>query len=134
MDDRIVTLLREAKEIAVVGISEKEDRPSHDVAAHLKRFGYRIVPINPVLKEVLGERCYPSLSDYGKPVDIVDVFRKPEAVPAVAEEAVAIGARALWLQEGIRHDEAARRAEEAGLFVVQDLCIKKVLLALGGHP
>jgi len=117
-----------------VGISDKEDRPSHDVAAHLKRWGYRIIPINPVLGEVLGERCYPSLTDYGKPVDIVDVFRRPEAVPPVAEEAVAIGARALWLQEGIRNDEAAARAEAAGLFVVQDLCIKKVLLALGGRP
>jgi hypothetical protein len=134
MDERIVSLLREAKEIAVVGISDKEDRPSHDVAAHLKRWGCRIIPINPVLREVLGERCYPSLTDYGKPVDIVDVFRRPEAVPPVAEEAVAIGARALWLQEGIRNDEAAARAEAAGLFVVQDLCIKKVLLALGGRP
>lgn len=134
MDERIVSLLREAKEIAVVGISDKEDRPSHDVAAHLQRWGYRIIPINPVLQEVLGERCYPTLSAYGKPVDIVDVFRRPEAVPPVAEEAVALGARALWLQEGIRNDEAAARAEAAGLFVVQDLCIKKVLLALGGRP
>ncbi len=134
MDERIVSLLREAKEIAVVGISDKEDRPSHDVAAHLQRWGYRIIPINPVLQEVLGERCYPSLAAYGKPVDIVDVFRRPEAVPPVAEEAVAVGARALWLQEGIRNDEAAARAEAAGLLVVQDLCIKKVLLALGGRP
>lgn len=134
MDERIVSLLREAKEIAVVGISDKEDRPSHDVAAHLKGWGYRIIPINPVLGEVLGERCYPSLADYGKPVDIVDVFRRSEAVPPVAEEAVAVGARALWLQEGIRNEEAAARAEAAGLLVVQDLCIKKVLLALGGRP
>lgn len=134
MDERIVSLLREAKEIAVVGISGKEDRPSYDVAAHLQRWGYRIVPINPLLQEVLGERCYPSLRDYGKPVDIVDVFRRPEAVPPVAEEAVATGARALWLQEGIQNDEAAARAEASGLLVVQDLCIKKVLLALGGRP
>lgn len=134
MDERVRALLREARDVAVVGISDKPDRPSHVVAAFLQGQGYRIVPINPVLKEVLGEPCHPSLTAYGKAVDVVDVFRNPEAVPPIVEEALALGARAIWLQEGVRHEEAARRAQEAGLVVVQDRCIKKELEALGGRP
>jgi len=134
MDEKVRTLLREAKVIAVVGISDKPERASHAVAAYLQGQGYRIVPVNPVLKEVLGERCYPSLAAYGKPVDIVDVFRVPDAVPPIVDEAIATSARAVWLQEGIRHDEAARKAEQAGLTVVQDMCIMKVLLAMGEAP
>ncbi len=130
----MLALLREAKVIAVVGISNKPERASHEVAAYLQEQGYTIVPVNPGLKEVLGETCYPSLSDYGKPVDIVDVFRSPEAVPPIADEAIATGARALWMQEGVTHPEAAARAEAAGLLVIQDLCIKKVLMTYGGHP
>lgn len=134
MDERVKALLHEAKDVAVVGISDKPERPSHAVAAYLQQLGYRIIPINPVLKEVLGEVCYPSLSAYGKRVDIVDVFRSPEAVPPVVDEAIATGAKAVWLQEGIRNAEAALKAEAAGLLVVQDLCIKKVLEAHGGRP
>ena len=130
----MLALLREAKVIAVVGISNKPERASHEVAAYLQEQGYTIVPVNPGLKEVLGETCYPSLSAYGKPVDIVDVFRSPESVPPIAEEAIATGARALWMQEGVTHPEATAKAEAAGLLVVQDLCIKKVLMTLGGHP
>jgi len=130
----MLALLREAKVIAVVGISNKPERASHEVAAYLQEQGYTIVPVNPGLKEVLGETCYPSLSAYGKPVDIVDVFRSPESVPPIAEEAIATGARALWMQEGVTHPEAAARAEAAGLLVIQDLCIKKVLMTYGGHP
>lgn len=134
MDERVKTLLHEAKDVAVVGISDKPDRPSHAVASFLQDAGYRVIPINPMLAEVLGEKCYPSLAAYGRPVDIVDVFRNPEAVPPIVEEALALGARAVWLQEGVTHPEAAKRAREAGLIVVQDQCIKKVLLALGGRP
>jgi hypothetical protein len=134
MDERIIALLRGAQDIAVVGISEKPDRPSHYVAAYLQTCGYRVIPVNPALPRVLGETCHPDLASIGRPVDIVDVFRRPEAVPAIVEEAIAAKAKALWLQEGIRHDEAARKAEEAGLVVIQDLCIKKVLEALGGRP
>ena len=130
----MLALLREAKVVAVVGISNKPERASHEVAAYLQEQGYTIVPVNPGLKEVLGETCYPSLSAYGKPVDIVDVFRSPESVPPIAEEAIATGARALWMQEGVTHPEAAARAEAAGLLVIQDLCIKKVLMTYGGHP
>ena len=134
MDATIKALLHEAKDVAVVGISDKPERPSHAVAAYLQQEGYRIIPINPGLKQVLGERCYPSLSAYGKRVDIVDVFRISEAVPPIVDEAIATGSGAVWLQEGIRHAEAALKAEEAGLLVVQDLCIKKVLEAYGGRP
>lgn len=130
MDDAVFTLLREAREIAVVGISDKPERPSHEVAAFLQGRGYRIVPINPSLKEVLGERCYPSLAAYGKPVDIVDVFRASDAVPPIVDEAIATGARCVWMQEGVSHEEAARKALGAGLLVVQDRCIKKVLLGV----
>ncbi len=134
MDQKIIDLLHDAQEIAVVGISDKPERDSHVVAAFLQNLGYSIVPINPRLTEVLGETCYPTLAAYGKPVDIVDIFRKPEAVPDIAEEAAATGAKALWMQEGISHPDAARKAQEAGLLVVQDQCIKKVLASLGGRP
>lgn len=134
MDEKMKALLHEAVDVAVVGISDKPERASHVVAAFLQSKGYRIIPINPTLKEVLGAACYPSLSAFGRPVDIVDVFRSSEAVPPIVDEAIAIGAKAVWLQEGVRNDEAARKAEEAGLLVVQDLCIKKVLTALGGRP
>ena len=134
MDARITKLLKEAKTIAVVGISDKPDRPSNDVARYLIERGYDVIPVNPALESVLGRKCFKDLASIGKPVDIVDVFRRSDAVPEIAEEAVANRAGALWLQEGVRHDEAAGRAEKAGLVVVQDLCIKKVLMALGGRP
>ncbi len=134
MDQEIVKLLHDAQDVAVVGISDKPERDSHAVAAFLQDLGYHIVPINPRLTEVLGERCYPSLADYGKAVDIVDIFRKPEAVPPIVDEAISTGAKAVWMQEGIRHEEAARKAQDAGLTVIQDECIKKVLAALGGRP
>ncbi len=134
MDQRTLALLREAQVIAVVGISDKPARASHEVAAYLQSVGYRIVPVNPALKEVLGETCYPSLAAYGKPVDIVDVFRASEAVPPIVDEAIATGARCVWMQEGVVHTEAAAKAEAAGLCTVQDLCIKKVLMTYGGRP
>jgi predicted CoA-binding protein len=134
MDQRALDLLREAQVIAVVGISNKPERASHEVAAYLQSAGYRIVPVNPVLEEVLGEKCYPSLSAYGKRVDIVDIFRASEAVPPIVDEAIANGARGVWMQEGVRHAEAAAKAEAAGLCAVQDLCIKKVLMTYGGRP
>jgi predicted CoA-binding protein len=122
------SLLGEADVIAVVGISSKPWRPSHDVASYLQAHGYRIVPINPNQAEVLGEHAYPSLLDVPRElrVDVVDVFRRAEHTPAVARDAVAIGARALWLQEGIVSDEAARIAADGGLEVVMGVCIKKV--------
>ena len=122
------SLLGEARVIAVVGISSKEWRPSHEVASYLQDHGYRIVPINPNETEVLGERAYPSLLDIPDDVqvDVVDVFRRPEHTPDVARHAVKVGARLLWLQEGIVSEEAARIAQEGGLDVVMGVCIKKV--------
>jgi predicted CoA-binding protein len=121
------SLLGEARVIAVVGISSKEWRPSHDVASYLQDHGYRIVPINPNEEEVLGERAYRSLLDIpeGVRVDVVDVFRRPEHTADVARDAVEIGARLLWLQEGIVSEEAARIAQEGGLDVIMGVCIKK---------
>lgn len=134
MDQRVLDLLREAKVIAVVGVSDKPERPSYQVAAYLQGQGYQVVPVNPGLASVLGEPCFVSLSAYGKPVDIVDVFRASEAVPPIVEEAISTGAKAVWMQEGVSHPAAAARAEAAGLTVMQDLCIKKVLMTCGGRP
>lgn len=134
MEDPVRALLHQAQVVAVVGISGDPERPSHAVARYLQGAGYRIVPVNPTLPEVLGEKCYPSLSDYVGRLDIVDIFRKPDAVPAIVEEALALGAACVWMQEGVTHPEAATRAERAGLLVVQDRCIKKVLEGFGGRP
>lgn len=121
----IAEILKAARTIAVVGLSSKPWRPSYGVAEYMKRAGYRIIPVNPNEQEVLGEKSYLSLEAVPEPVDIVNVFRRSEFVPEIAEAAVRIGARALWLQEGVRHDEAAERARRAGLEVIQDRCILK---------
>ncbi len=127
MDALIDRILAESRTIAVVGVSDKPDRPSHVVARYLKERGYRIVPVNPALKEVLGETAYPSLSQVPVPVDLVDVFRKPADVPPVADEAIRAGARFFWMQEGIENEEARARLERAGIPVVADRCVKKEL-------
>lgn len=125
-DDAIRRILDATRTIAVVGLSSKPDRPSHDVAAYLQRAGYRIVPVNPRETEVLGEPAYATLRDIPAdlPIDLVDVFRRAEETPEVAREAVAIGARTLWLQLGIANDEARAIAEDAGLTVIMDRCLK----------
>jgi uncharacterized protein len=119
----ITTLLREARVIAVVGLSPNPDRSSHGVAQYLQKHGYRIIPVNPTVSTVLGEKSYASLKGIPEHVDIVDVFRRSQFVPAIADEAIEIGARALWLQLGVIHDEAVRKAQAAGLTVVTDQCI-----------
>jgi predicted CoA-binding protein len=125
-DPALPSLIADARVIAVVGLSSKPWRASHDVAAYLQVNGYRIVPVNPAESEVLGERAYPTLLDIPKDVrvDIVDVFRRAEHTPEVAREAVEIGARVLWLQEGIVSQEAARIAMEGGVDVVMGTCIR----------
>lgn len=125
-DDAIRRILGETTTIAVVGLSSKPDRPSHDVSAYLQRAGYRIVPVNPRETEVLGEPAYATLRDIPAdlPIDVVDVFRRAEETPEVARDAVAIGARTLWLQLGIANDEARAIAEDAGLTVIMDRCLK----------
>lgn len=130
------SLLGEAKVVAVVGISSKPFRPSHDVASYLQEHGYRIVPVNPNETEVLGERAYASLPEVPGEiaVDVVDVFRRAEQTPEVAEQAVARGAKVLWLQEGIANDDARRIGEEEGLTVIMGVCIKKQRQRLEGRP
>ncbi len=129
-ETEIKRILRESKTIAVVGLSDKQDRDSNSVARFLQERGYRIIPVNPVHKEILGEVCYPDLSSIPEKIDIVDVFRKSEAVPDVAREAIAVGARVLWLQKGVRHDDAALETEKAGLTVLQDICIAATISLL----
>lgn len=121
--DEIRALLTRVKTIAVVGLSPKPDRPSHTVARALQRYGYRIVPVRPAVDEVLGEKAYARLAEIPFPVDLVDVFRAAEHIPAVVEETLAIGAPAIWIQDGIVHEAAAERARTAGLVVVMDRCI-----------
>ncbi|OIR09332.1 hypothetical protein GALL_85650 [mine drainage metagenome] len=116
-------ILRESRTIAVVGLSADPDKPSHEVAAYLQSRGYRIVPVNPKGGTILGEAVWPDLASIPFPVDVVDVFRPPAACPEVARQAVAIGARFLWLQLGIVSEEAARIAREGGLGVVMDRCM-----------
>ncbi|MFC1602352.1 CoA-binding protein [Pseudomonadota bacterium] len=122
--DEIRALLTEAKVIAIVGLSDKPERASNRVAIYLKEQGYKIIPVNPTKEEILGEKCYPSLSEIPVPVDIVDIFRKIDVIPAVVDEAINISAKAVWMQLGLAHHESAEKAREAGLVVVQSKCTK----------
>ena len=119
----IKNILEESKTIAVVGLSPRQERDSHWVAKYLQNQGYRIIPVNPNAEEVLGERSYPDLASVPEPIDIVDVFRRSEAVPGIVEEAIKVGAKTVWMQQGVIHEEAAARAREAGLQVVMDRCM-----------
>jgi predicted CoA-binding protein len=134
-DRELRALLGDVHTIAVVGLSSKPNRPSFEVARYLQEHGYRIVPVNPRETEVLGERAYPTLADIPDEigVDVVDVFRRAEETPAVARDAVAIGARVLWLQEGIVSEEAARIATDGGLEVIMGVCIRHVRARLMGE-
>lgn len=132
-DRELRALLGEAHTIAVVGLSSNPDRPSNSVARYLQDHGYRIVPVNPRETEILGERAYPSLGDIpgDSRIDVVDVFRRAEHTPDVAREAVAIGARVLWLQQGITNDEAYQIASAGGLDVIMGVCIRTTIERLG---
>jgi uncharacterized protein len=116
-------ILKTSHTIAVVGLSSKPNRPGHTIPAYLQAQGYRIIPVNPTIKEALGERAYASLHDIPESVDIVQVFRRSEDLPPVVEEAIAIGAKVVWMQAGIVNEQAAARAREAGLQVVMDTCM-----------
>jgi uncharacterized protein len=118
-------ILRSARTIAVVGLSTNPHRPSYGVARYLQRAGYRIIPVNPNVSEVLGERAYATLSELPGPVDVVEVFRRSEFAGAVVDEAIAIGAGAVWLQDGVVDEAAAERARAAGLDVVMDDCMMR---------
>jgi len=121
----IPELLRSSRTIAVVGLSHRRMRPSFGVSEYMQSAGYKIIPVNPRETEVLGEQAYARLEEVPGPIDIVNVFRRPEFVPEIVDSAIRVGAKAVWLQEGVVHDEAAGRARRAGLFVVQDRCILK---------
>jgi predicted CoA-binding protein len=127
VEDRVLELLKKARTIAVVGLANDTSKPSYEVSTYLQSKGYRVVPINPKYSEVLGEKAYPSLSEAAKveEIDIVDVFRRPDAVPEIVDEVLALGIPMLWLQETVVHAEAAEKARQAGVVVVMDKCILK---------
>lgn len=125
--DTIPTLhriLRHYRTIAIVGVSNSPHRPSYFAAKYMQHHGYRMIPVNPRYETVLGEKCYPSLTDIEEPIDIVDCFRKAEEIPALTNQAIDIGAKCLWLQLGIQHAEAEQKAYEAGLDVISNRCVK----------
>ncbi len=123
MDDLKKALLQDAKTIAVVGLSPNPNRPSYRVSRYLQQHGYKVIPVNPNVSEVLGEKAYPNLKAIPEKVDIVDIFRRSEDVPPVIDEAIAIKAKAIWMQEGVVNIAAASKAEAAGLKVIMDSCI-----------
>lgn len=123
--DRITDLLKTAKTIAVVGLSDSPLRPSHGVSAYMQTHGYRIIPVNPEVSEVLGERAYGSLLDVPEKIDIVDIFRRSEFVGEIVDQAIRRKVRAIWMQEGVVNEKAAEKARKAGIFVVMDRCILK---------
>jgi len=125
MSDAIKEILEHGKTLAVVGLSSKAMRPSHGVSAYMQSCGYRIIPVNPQEQSVLGEKSYPSLDDVPEPFDVVVIFRRSEFVPEVVEAAIRRGAKTVWMQEGVIHEQAAARARAAGLQVVMDHCILK---------
>jgi hypothetical protein len=123
-DQRLKDILLSAKTIASVGLSSNQEKESYWIVSYLKEQGYRIIPVNPTATEILGEKVYPSLSAIPDKVDVVQVFRKPGDVPPVVDEAIQIGAKVVWMQEGIRHETAAQKARDAGLQVVMDACMR----------
>ena len=131
----IEEILKNSRTVAVVGLSANPERPSNVVATYLKEKGYKIIPVNPGEKTILGETSYPDLSSIPEKVDVVDIFRQSEAVPPIIKEAIKIGAKVVWMQEGIKNEAAAAEAEKAGLKVVMDHCMRKEHIKMsGGNP
>ncbi|MGE5620483.1 MAG: CoA-binding protein [Sphingomonadaceae bacterium] len=133
MEESIKRILEKGRTIAVVGLSPKPERPSYRVASYMQRQGYRIIPVNPTVDRVLGERSYPDLKSVPEKIDVVDVFRRSEDVPPIVDEAIQAGAWAVWMQEGVINEVAAARARQAGLEVVQDRCLLKEHRRLSGE-
>jgi len=123
--DLIGDLLKNIRTIAVVGLSNKPLRPSHGVALYMQQQGYRIIPVNPNIQSVLGERAYASLKDVPEKIDVVNIFRRSEFVPEIVDQAIALNLPAVWMQEDVIHEEAAAKARQAGIFVVMNRCILK---------
>lgn len=132
-DSYIADILARTRVVALVGASPKPDRDSYEVMQFMQRHGYRVIPVNPQAAgtTILGETCVATLGDIAEPIDMVDVFRKPDAVPAIVDEAIAVGAKTVWMQLGVVHDEAAARAEAAGIAVVMNRCPKIEISRLG---
>lgn len=120
----ITAILDKYQVVAVVGLSADPDRPSYRVAQYMQAHGYRIVPVNPGCQEILGEKCYATLRDIPFPVEVVDIFRKIEAIPGIVAEAIAVGAKVVWMQQGLEEPVSAQKARQAGLSVVMDRCLK----------
>lgn len=120
----ISRIIKSFRNIAVVGLSPKENRPSNQVARYLIEAGYNVIPVNPGQQEILGRTCYPDLESIRGPVEIVDIFRRPEDIPPIVSSAITIGAKVIWMQLGIVNDEAAKQARDAGLSVIMDRCLK----------
>jgi len=131
--DEIREILETSRVVAVVGLSSSEERDSNRVARYLMDHGYKVVPVNPAEREILGQRSYPDLASIPFPVDVVDIFRKVEFIPAIVDEAIAKGARVVWMQLGLAHNESAEKARSAGLGVVQSRCIKIEHESLAGR-
>jgi len=131
VEDRIGNILAGSRTVAVVGLSDRPDRPSHAVAKYLQDRGFRVIPVNPMIREALGEKSYRSLSEIPGKVDLVDVFRRSGEVPPIAEEAVRIGARFFWMQEGVVSEPAREILDAAGIPWVMDRCVKKELAKRG---
>jgi predicted CoA-binding protein len=125
IDETMKEILRSTKTIATVGLSSNPDKDSYSVAQYLKNQGYRVIPVNPTVSEIMGEKSYPDLESVPEQIDVVQVFRKPEDVPPVVEGAIKVGAKAVWMQEGITNEEAAQKARGAGLQVVMDACMRE---------
>ncbi len=124
-DQLAIDLLKSTKVIAVVGLSDQPDRPSHYVSQYMLANGYEIIPVNPAASTILGRPAFPDLNSIPGPVDMVNIFRRPEAVPAIVDEALAIGAKSIWMQEGVIHEQAADKARQAGVKVIMDRCLLK---------
>jgi predicted CoA-binding protein len=120
----ITQILQDYRVVAMVGLSNDPSRPSYQVAQYLQEHGYRIIPVNPGCQEILGEKCYATLRDIPGPVEVVDIFRKVDAVPGIVADAIAVGAKVVWMQLGLEEPDSARRARQAGLQVVMDHCMK----------
>jgi uncharacterized protein len=135
-DKEMKDILLSAKTIASVGLSSNQQKESYWIVSYLKEQGYRIIPVNPTVTAVLGEKAYPDLSSVPDQVDVVQVFRKPEDVPPVVDEAIKIGAKVVWMQEGISHEESAKKARAAGLQVIMDACMRAThrRLMIGPKP
>lgn len=130
--DPIAELLKRSRTIAVVGLSNRPLRPSHGVSAYMQTHGYRIIPVNPEIRGSLGEKAYPSLLDVPGKIDIVNIFRRPEFVEEVVDQAIRLKVPAVWMQEGVIHEKAAQKAREAGMVVIMDRCILKEHRARAG--